>query len=221
MSPAEMAPVNYAVRLRAPYESLRHVVSAWSLKSEKLVCYEHPEPDNIHIHLLLKGVYDTADALKKVLWKTNSDIKGAGKLSFKTTFKSPQGIVTPIDDETIAKYITYMSKGKYEPKYVTGYDSAFIHDCKTAWVNHIRRSHEQSWYDAFVKRVKECEEAACIRITEIEQIKPIAVAYAISKHGIINLAARRDMSMLITTYYYEYGNRHDEKLMDKIKLPYQ
>lgn len=221
MSPAEMAPVNYAVRLRAPYESLRHVVSAWSLKSEKLVCYEHSEPNNIHIHLLLKGVYDTPDALKKILWKTNPEIKGAGQLSFKTTYKNPQKIVTDITDETIPKYITYMSKGKYEPAYVAGYDKTFIHDCKTAWVNHKRSTAEQDWYHNFIKRVKECEEAQSKRVTEIEQIKPIAVAYAIEKHGIINLACRRDMSMLITTYYYEYGNRYDSDLMGKIKLPYQ
>lgn len=210
---------NYAVRLTDSYESLRQVVSAWSLKADKLVCYEHPEPNNVHVHMLLVGVRETPDNLKKILWKTHSHVKGAGKLSIKTTFKSPEGVVTEIDVESMVKYITYMSKGKYEPGFVTGYDSAFIQDCKSKWVNHNRRNRDQTWYDAFVKRIKDHEREEGVRIADIAQIKPFAVTYAFEKYGIISLACRRDMSMLITTYYYEYGNRHADA-MKAIQLPY-
>ena len=217
MLPAEMPTENYAVRLRAPYDSLRQCISRYAMKAEKVVVYEHPEEGNIHCHLLLYGVRDTADNLKKILWEHVS-LKGGGQLSYKTTFKDKiTKTVHDVNDETIPKYITYMSKGKYEPKYFTGYDKTFIDDCKSQWVEHKRRSADEILYISFVKFIWEKEKEFSIKIISPADIKKSALIHAKQKYGVINLGCRRDVKMLVDTYLYENCNL---KASD-IKLPFE
>jgi len=127
----------YAVRLRASYETLRTTVSDWSLRSEKILCYEHNDKaENVHCHLLLEGVYDSVDTLKRLMRGHAVDLKGSGQLSFKKDFKLRDGTKALMTEETIPKYITYMSKGKYDPLFNKGYDPVFIAACKAAWFVH-------------------------------------------------------------------------------------
>lgn len=132
-----MPPLKYAVRLRASYETLRTTVAAWALRCEKVLCYQHEDrAENIHCHLLLEAVYDSVDTLKRDMRQHGIDLKGAGQLSFKTTYKMKDGTQMIISDATVPTYITYMSKGKYDPSYNKGYDPEFIAARKAAWVVH-------------------------------------------------------------------------------------
>lgn len=216
MPPAEMPASNYAVRLRAPFDTLRQTISLWALKAERIVVYEHPEDNNIHCHLLVYGLRETSDNLKKIMWKAGIALKGAGQLSFKTTFedKHTKTILT-ISDETIPKYISYMSKGKYEPKYHTGYDQAFLEDCKSKWINHKRLSKDEQLYNDFIAVVQETQKKLCVVYNKTEEIKCLAIAHAKRKYGVINLGCRRDISMLLTTYAYDHFGEY------KVNLPFE
>jgi len=198
---------DYAVRLRLPYENLRQVVSDWALRSQKMVVYEHPEEGNVHCHALLIGVYDTTNTLRNVLRKHEVPLKGAGQLSFKTA-----------DAESAQKFITYMSKGKYDPKYYTGYDEDYLNSCKSLWVEHRKLSVDETLYAVYEKAVYEhrCQAVPFGTITD-DNLKRIAVDVAIAKYKVFNIGARRDAKMLLDTYKYKF------KLVDpaKLKLPFE
>lgn len=206
---------NYAVRIRVPFETLRSTVSSWALKAERILAYEHPEPDNIHCHLLLYGVRDTSDNLKKIMWKHGVDAHGAGQVSFKTTFKDTQKNVVGINDETIPKYITYMSKGKYDPKYFNHYTEAYLGERKEAWVDYKRCSSHEQLYKEFIIWLATEKKIFVLMSLTLKQLKFEAIDFVKVKHGVISLPARRDAAMIIATYRWEIMKDHD------IKLPFE
>lgn len=209
-----MPQTNYAVRLRAPYETLRQTLSDWTSKASKVVAYEHPEEGNVHCHILLMGVHVTEQNLKDIMKKHNVGLKGAGQLSFKTTFKNPDKVIMEINDETSLKFITYMSKGKYEPKFYTGFSKEVLDDCKSQWVNHRRKSPDEVLYEAFIKYIWAKEVEFGVRITDIKFLKSYALLHAKTKYGVINLGCRRDAAMLWTTYAYE------KSIIKEVVLPF-
>lgn len=152
-----MPPVNYAVRLRAPYVELETTVAAWALQAEKVLCYEHPDKrENVHCHLLLYGVYISTDTLKGIMRRHGIVLKGAGQVSFKSSFKA-NDVSLDIIDATIPKYITYMSKGKYDAKYNKGYTQDFLDECKARWLTYSARPEILQEYDNFKLYVNEQE----------------------------------------------------------------
>ena len=56
---------------------------------------------------------------------------GNGFWSFKTRSKK----TGPLTDKTSGQYITYMTKGQYDPRYVKGYDSKVLVALREAWVH--------------------------------------------------------------------------------------
>jgi len=183
----------------------------WARRSTTMVVYEHPDEGNIHCHILLKGVYCTKQTLIDDLKGHGVGLKGAGQLSFKTTFKTPDKVILEITDETCLKFITYMSKGKYEPKYFTVLTPQEIQSCKDAWINYRHKSKDEVLYIDFVKYIMEREKTLSVTI---DDIRPEAIRFAKRKYGVINLGCRRDAAMLKTTYEYEYQKK------DKVVLPF-
>lgn len=183
----------------------------WARRATKMVAYEHPEEGNIHCHILLMGVYCTDQTLKDDLKSHGVGLKGAGQLSFKTTFKSPDKVKLEINEETCLKFITYMSKGKYEPKYFTTFTQEDIKSCKDAWINYRHKSKDEILYTDFVKYIMEREKTLSVTI---EDIRPEAIEFAKRKYGVINLGCRRDAAMLRTTYEYEFQRKR------KVVLPF-
>jgi len=123
-----MPSLNLAVRITLPFADASGCVHAWALKAEKLLCYEHlgSETEKVHVHLLLIGATVTTERLKQL-----SGLRGSGNefWSFKTKSKAHGPITTKNAD----RYITYMSKGIHDPKYVKGYDLKVLQACKEAW----------------------------------------------------------------------------------------
>ena len=149
---------HYAVRLRASYEALQGTIGAWALRCDGVLCYEHVErAENIHCHLLLDNVGCSIDTLKGIMRQHGIDLKGAGQLSFKTKYKLACGDVVNITADNLGKYITYMTKGKYDPKYNKGYDPARIAQLKSEWVvysnpyEHPLKEHMRG-FDTFVSK---------------------------------------------------------------------
>jgi len=214
-----MPQLHLAVRLRLPYENLRQVFSDWALRSQKVIVYEHPEEDNVHCHALLMNVSVSENTLRNDIKKHGLPLKGAGQVSFKTTFKNPNRQVVDITDESAPQFITYMSKGKYDPKYNKGYDDEFIQHRKSLWVNHKRRSADETLYLEFVAQVwKDEKEYDLVKgSTPVESLKRTAIIICKKKYGVINLGCRRDIKMCLDTYKYEAGILNPKDL----KLPFE
>ena len=195
-----MPPRNIAVRLSASYETLRTTIGDWGLVSKLLVAYEHPEPDNIHCHLLLTGVYVTNQNLKDTMRAHGVPLKGAGQLSFKESFKCPTTKkVIEINEETWPKYITYMSKGKYEPKYIQGFSSETVTAYKEAWC--VNSTRDPSGYTIYLDFKKFLES----RVTETlswTSVVSYAHIFMMNKHRSHSRLMRAEQSTLIDDYCY-------------------
>ena len=200
-----MPPQNFAVRLRKPYDSLRQAISAWSLECSKVVAYEHPEDGNIHCHLALMGYYGSKQHLKDVLASHGCTFK-PDEWSFKESFKAPGSkTCVPITEDTLPGYITYMSKGKYDPKYLKGVTEEFCAEQKAKWVDykqHAPKSADRLLLDEFM--------AACWKadneygkVTDVKAIRSKAFSFAIGKmDGVINMQCRKMAKMLVDSYCY-------------------
>ena len=208
-----MPAVNYAVRLRASYETLKTTVADWALKAEKVLCYEHNDKkENVHCHFLLYQVYESVDTLKRAMRSHGIDLKGNAQLSFKTSFKLKDGAKVDITDETISKYVTYMSKGKYDPSYNKGYDPAFVATCKLAWVNHKLSTREESLFAGFSEEMgvlltKHCEDRDPERPgINLNIVHRVAVRFCLAKmNGILNVQTRKDIDMVRDSWALEHG----------------
>lgn len=201
---------NYAVRLRTPYETLRQVCADWALLADKVLCYEHSEKkDNIHCHLLLVGVYKDTETLKRSLVKHGLALKGAGQLSFKTSFKHPgTKIVAEINEETIPKYITYMTKGVNPVLYNKGYDATYLEERKSKWVNHQKAGPDQAVYEEFCAYVWERMKKDVYAEGEsptAAALKVFAVDFVMDKFPLFHSKARQLTKALIDTYGYRFS----------------
>lgn len=128
--------MDYAVRLTFPYEGLKGFFDYVNEKTTHWIAYEHPIPGNIHVHALLLGCTVDDDTLKYQVKKA-LDVKTVKRTqwSFKTTWKCKKtGEVFPVNMEHSPKFITYMSKGIYDPKGFKGWTQEYIDERKGAWV---------------------------------------------------------------------------------------
>jgi len=208
-----MPPRDLAVRLRASYESLVSTVSDWSLLCKNIICYEHPEPNNIHCHLLLTDVYCTDQTLKNTMWSHGVSCKGSGQLSFKDSFKDPKTkLKMEINHETIPKYITYMSKGKYEPKFNRGYeDTHSIY--KGNWVVYHNNSPSELLrleFEQFVQGLLGGKHYTCVK-----DVCSAAHVFLMNKYRSHTPQMRKAQSTLIDDYCYY------QKIEKEYRLPYQ
>ena len=198
-----------AIRLTASYEALMSTVSDWSLVSKQLICYEHPEPANVHCHLLLTGVYCLDQHLKDIMWSHGVTCKGAGQLSFKASFKTPEKKVVEISEEAYPKYITYMSKGQYDPKYNKGFSDDKVTSYKQAWTVYTREPESIQILHEFTKLVEREEEI------NLKNVVHCAHVFMMNKYKTHSPQMRKAQSQLIDDYcYYHHINK-------EYRLPYQ
>jgi len=209
-----MPPRNIAVRLTCPYETLRTTIGDWGLVSKHLVVYEHPEPNNIHCHMLLTGVYVTTQNLKDTMWSHGVPCKGSGQLSFKETFKCPTTKkVIDINEESWPKYIAYMSKGKYEPKYTQGFSDETIQSYRALWVDYTQHKPAVQLYKEFERHIQ--SQTGRPGIMGLDFIKAVAHDFMFQKHQTHSQLMRREQSQLIDDYCYR------NNISKKYKLPFQ
>ena len=197
-----MPPRNLAVRIRCPYETLRTTMGDWGLVSKHVVAYEHPEDlTNIHCHLLLTNVYVTNQNLKDTMWAHGVPCKGSGQISFKTTFKCPTTKkVMDITDETWPKYISYMSKGKHEPKYAQGFSDETIQSYRALWVNYTKDPPAYLVYLEFKKYIEQRIDKP--RLIDWGFVVSCAHVFCMNKHKAHTPTMRKEQSQLIDDYCY-------------------
>lgn len=202
-----MPPQNYAVRLRAPAKELLPVCAEWALKCDKVLMYEHPEPNNIHCHFLLTGYYGSVESLKGAYKRLGLVLKGPGQVSFKTTFKAQQ-VVIEIKEDTWGRYITYMTKGIYDPAYNKGFDPVYLETCKKQWKD-LRTYTKDEQHN--IDYVEYCHQQAkkhgmTIDDLDLGDLRTYAIKFAASvSGGNITTNARKIASMCYTTYGFNTG----------------
>ena len=110
----------HAVRVSHTFEKAKAMVSRWSLECDKMVVYRHKEgTPKEHLHLLMEGCRIGKKQLRNI-GAEFIDLKGTEKCKF--------------EDQTtqdLSKYISYMTKGKYDPMFFTGYEVSYLAECKS------------------------------------------------------------------------------------------
>jgi len=217
---------DYAVRLRVPYADFEKVCPVWATKCDKMLVYEHTEnAANIHVHLLLTQVTVTTENLKQDYRKAGLALKGPGQVSFKTAFKTPERVVIEITAEHHARYITYMTKGIYQPSYNKGFDPEFLEKCRMAWICKTQPNVCDKHYDGYVAeltehitRVWQVESCADYDHKDIptHRLRSMAIQYAVRVHGgHLTLHAKRLALQLYETHAY----RLQKLNLDNVLLP--
>lgn len=117
----------YFVRVTASYDEIKPFCE--TVPAETLVVYEH-DASQVHCHFYIKTTLAT-DSLKVRLKKLRNFHKT--QWSFKTA-----------RDELC---IRYMAKGKYDPKYVRGYDIEQLNKYKADWKPEPIKKEKPTVYD--------------------------------------------------------------------------
>lgn len=140
---------NYAIRITRSFLVLERAIGAAALLADKALAYEHigTATEKVHVHLLLVGVRCDKKTLQKRMnehFKLTDKLTGNGDWSFKTKDKN----YGPVEDSV--KYITYMTKGKFDPKYNKGYTQEQLDEAKALWVEPVKaKSQWAKWYAEF------------------------------------------------------------------------
>lgn len=117
----------WACRVTRTFSDMSEVIDRMSEKSKLLVVYAHNEEcERPHIHFLIDTDVST-DTIKNWIKKC-LNVTTFNKMDW--SFKSTYGDDVPVDNG----YVTYMSKGKYDPLYVKGFTDSEIKELKTRWV---------------------------------------------------------------------------------------
>lgn len=103
-----------------------------SLKAEKAVFYLHPIKDKTgqaipHIHGLIFNWANHPDTFRNEVKKT-LDVKGS-QLGVSNTYERG----TKMEEQHIPKYVTYMTKGKFDPIYVKGFEQSWLDKMRSQW----------------------------------------------------------------------------------------
>lgn len=138
------------VRITRPYDELVSLVSAWCLKCEKIIVYEHvgEETEKVHVHILMCGMVDSWDNFKKIAKKLGHNFNGN-----EDWCKTKKYVYNSQDT------IKYMSKGVLDPKYNKGYTQEEIESAKKLWTPEaVVMSKDQALYNKFVEMHEGCED---------------------------------------------------------------
>lgn len=120
--------MNYAVRITRTYEQLQEIVVKMVNACKNVVCYEHPADNEVkrtHCHFLLVECNVSTDTLKNWIKKQCGDVDKTD-----WSFKSARQTL-----EEMTTYMTYMSKGRYDPRFNNLVAPDVIEELKGKWVN--------------------------------------------------------------------------------------
>jgi len=118
----------FAPRIALPYADISGIFDHWALHCKQLIVYEHPADLKVrrtHCHILIIGSDIQEEALKRKFKKFYPHIdttKGNSFWKWASEYGTP-GL----------SFITYMAKGKYDPKYVHEIKFDLIEYYKALW----------------------------------------------------------------------------------------
>jgi len=199
---------DYAVRITHSYEVAQKIVHEWALRCTRVIVYEHEGEvtEKAHIHLLLQNTSVDKKQLRNIASATGIPVKGNEYMSFKEW-----------DGSSV--YITYMTKGIYDPAYNKGFEEAMIEASKASWVpprQHIKTDsidkilndfRDYLFGEKILLDVMYFDETS--DVDRFATLKRHARKFAFSSHGYQNnrwsIATLNTYKMLMNTYIYDYN----------------
>lgn len=121
---------SYAVRITHPKTTVQHIIASWSTQCEKLLAYEHTDASKIHCHLLIVNSRIGKKQLRNIAANCGVNVKGNESMSFKAY-------------DSNNRYLTYMSKGQFNPFYLQGYTQDECDAAKAEWVPNQKKQNPQ------------------------------------------------------------------------------
>ncbi len=118
----------FAVRISLPQDDVHSIVSKWETHCKQIVAYEHHDGNRPHCHLLLWECDVTSERLKQISGRTE---RGNTFWNFKTMEAG----------DNAEQYITYMSKGQYDPFYNSSevfWDWKNLENLKKKWTEPVK-----------------------------------------------------------------------------------
>lgn len=116
-----------AFRISRSYTDLLPFIERISTKCSRMIIYEHNDSARIHIHGLIDGCEVSTDTLKNYV-KCSLNVSTFSKSDWSFITQDKQG--NPAGD----KFITYMSKGILQPRFIKGYDTDTTEQYRLSWV---------------------------------------------------------------------------------------
>jgi len=137
-------PNDYFVRITHAWDKITNLVGVWALQSEKLVAYEHvgEKTEKVHCHILIMG----SVVAKKQLRNIAADMLGINSV------KGQENMAFRQCDSNWKVSLPYMTKGKFDPKYLHGFSEAEALVWKSQWVppaEYTKVSSDQQLIDKF------------------------------------------------------------------------
>jgi len=108
--------------------------------------------------------------------------------------------VLDITEETWPKYIAYMSKGQYEPKYTQGFSDETIQSYRALWVDITKDKPALQLYKEFERYIQ--GQIDYPRFPSVTYVVSIAHAFTFNKHQGHTWQMKKDQSQLIDDYCY-------------------
>jgi len=185
--------MSWAVRISLDRNQTAVIAQEWERYCDQVIAYNHDETQTDHCHLLVINSRVSTARLKQL---ARREERGNQFWNFKAA-------TNPFD-----KYITYMSKGIYEP-FILGNEMHFsfkdTERLRMAWQAPaapvvVHRTPKER-YDEFERLV---------RLMPIDQrddttwIKLHARQYLFQYYGWINQAFRNDLQNYVDTYQFKY-----------------
>lgn len=205
--------VNLHIRIDATYEVIKPFFD--KVITTKGIVYEHPfNPKTgkpIHCHAWVYDVGVSTDTLKNWVNKLIPDFPGHDAWYFKEKTSKKHGCKPWTDD-----VITYMSKGKLDPKYNVGFADEIVNDFKSKWVSQENPITTQDGKLVVKREVKETKKK-----TKRELIQEMLETYLpeMENHEIIELIRKvliknnEVIGMYKVIDYYDallcYGNKEE------------
>lgn len=207
---------NYAVRITRSYAAVERAVVAVALRCDKVLAYEHvgDATEKVHIHLMLIGVRCDKKTIQKTMKDACPEVarfKGNGDWSFKTK-DAKYG-----DVEDSPKYITYMTKGKFDAKYNKGYSQEELDNAKANWKEPSKlKTKFDKYYQEFEmllhgQDIRKERVVTHVGMNVVESfpgynlVRDAALAFVRRREGALNMVRLGMATGLWVTYVYDYG----------------
>lgn len=120
---------SYVCRITLPYDEVRSFVERWAEKATGLLVYEHPADEEVsqtHCHFLIKDCDIQEERLKRIAKEKFPDLKGNECWSWKA-----------VKEDKVPGYLTYMTKGKFQPKFSKNFSQSLLEASRSAWVEPV------------------------------------------------------------------------------------
>lgn len=143
-----------AIRITFPYDKLEKTFSKIKDVCDRIVVYQHDDSSRVHVHALVVGCTVSTDTLKNWISK---------EVGFRPP-KTDWGFPAAQNEQ----FITYMTKGKLSPVFVSGYLEDQLDHYRSKWVPQAPKSKGLVQYRLKIENPQEQKKRQSDMIEEIK-----------------------------------------------------